>query len=60
MVIAEALSTGEAGDERPAFGPALPTNSRAGNRLSRDQTAGDLLPLLRAYRDGCDEDRRVG
>ena len=60
MVIAEALSTGQTGDERPAFGPTLSTDSRRGDRLPRDQTAGDLLPLLCAHRDGCDEDRRVG
>jgi hypothetical protein len=60
MVGAEALSTGQAGDERAAFGPALSTNSRRGNRLSRDQTAGNLLPLLCAHRDGCHEDRRLG
>ena len=60
MVIAQALSTGQTGDERAAFGPTLSTHSRPGDCLSRDQTAGNLLPLLCAHRDGCHEDRRVG
>ena len=60
MVIAEALSTGQTGDERAALGPTLPTHLGRGDRLSRDQTAGNLLPLLCAYRDGCDEDRGLG
>ena len=60
MVIAEALSTGQTGDERAAFGPPLSTDSRRGDRLSRNQTACHLLPVLCAHRDGCDEDRRVG
>jgi hypothetical protein len=60
MVIAEALSTGQTGDERPAFGPTSSTNSRGGDCLSRAQAAGKLLPLLCAHRDGCDEDRRLG
>lgn len=60
MVIAEALSTGQTGDERAAFGPTLSTDSRRRDCLSRDQTAGNLLPMLRAHRDGCHEDRRVG
>ena len=54
------LSTGQAGDERAAFGPALSANSRCGHRLSRDQTAGHVLPLLCTHRDGCHEDRRLG
>ena len=60
MVVAEALSTGQTGDERAAFGQTLSTNSRRGDCLPRDQTAGDLLPVLCAHRDGCHEDRRVG
>ena len=60
MVIAEALSTGQTGDERPAFGPTLSADSRRGDCLPRDQTAGHLLPLLCAHRDGCHEDRRAG
>lgn len=60
MAVAEALSSGQTGDERPAFGPALSTDTRRGDCLSRDQTAGNLLPLLCAHRDGCDEDRGVG
>lgn len=60
MVIAETLSTGQAGDERAAFGPALSANSRCGDRLSRGQTAGNLLPLLFSHRDGRHEDRRAG
>ena len=60
MVIAEALSTGQTGDERPAVSPTLSTNSRRGNRLSGDQTAGNLLPVLCTHGDGCHEDRRLG
>ncbi len=60
MVIAEAPSPRKARDERPAFGPTLPAYSGRGDRLSRDQTTGDLLPLLFAPRDGCDEGRRLG
>lgn len=60
MVVAEALSTGQTCDERPAFGPALPADSRRRDCLSRDQTAGHLLPVLCTPRDGCHEDRRVG
>lgn len=60
MVIAEAISTRQTGDERAAFGAALSTDSRCGDCLSRDQTAGNLLPVLCAHRDGCHEDRRIG
>lgn len=60
MVIAEALSTGQTSDERPTVGPTLSTDSRRGDYLSRDQTAGNLLSLLCAHRDGCHEDRGVG
>jgi hypothetical protein len=60
MVIVKAPRTGEAGDERAALGPALSTDPRRGDCLPRDQTAGDLLPVLCAHRDGCHEDRRVG
>ena len=60
MVFAEVLSTGQTGDERAALGPTLPTDSRRGDCLSRDQTAGDLLPVLCAHRGGCPEDRCVG
>lgn len=60
MVIAEALSTGQTGDECAAFGPALSADSRGGDCISRDQTEVDLLPLLCTPRDGCHEDRRVG
>lgn len=60
MVIAEALSTGQAGDERPTLGASLSTDSRPGDCFSRDQTAGNLLPMLRTHRDGCHEDRCIG
>ena len=60
MAIAEALGTGQTGDERAAFSSTLPTDSRRGDCLPRDQTAGNLLPLLCAHRDGCHEDRGVG
>ena len=60
MVIAEALSTGQTGNERSAFGPTLSTDSRRGDCLPRNQTAGNLLPLLCTHRDGCHEDRRIG
>ena len=60
MVAFQALSTGQTGDERRAFGSTLSTDPRRGDCLSRDQTAGGLLPLLCAPRDGCDEGRRLG
>jgi len=60
MVIAEAPGTGQTGNERPAVGPTLSTDSRRGDRLSWDQTAGNLLSVLCAHRDGCDENRGVG
>ena len=60
MAVSQALSAGQTGDECPAFGPTVSTDSRRGNCVSGDQKAGDLLPLLCAYRDGCDEDCRLG
>lgn len=60
MVIAEAPRTWQTGDERPAFGPTLPTDSWRGDCLSRDQTAGHILPVLCAHRNGCHEDRGLG
>lgn len=60
MVVAEALSTWQTGDERAAVGPTLSTDSWRGDCLSGDQTAGNLLPPLYAHRDGCHEDRRIG
>lgn len=60
MVIAKALSTGQTGDERAAISPTLSAYLGRGDCLSRNQTAGDLLPLLCAHRDGCDEDRGIG
>jgi hypothetical protein len=60
MAVSQAPGTGQTGDERPAVGPTLSTNSRRGDCLSPDQTAGHLLPMLCAPRDGCDEDRCIG
>ena len=60
MVIAKALSTRQTGDEGPAVGQTLSTDSRSGDYLSRDQTTGDLLPALGAHRDRCNEDRGLG
>lgn len=60
MVVAEAPRPGQTRDERPAYSPTLSPDSRRGDRLSRDQTAGNLLSLLCAHRDRCHEDSRIG
>lgn len=53
-------STWQIGDERAAVGQTLSADSWRGDCLSRNQTAGNLLSMLCAHRDGCDEDRRAG
>jgi len=60
VVVAKAFSTGQTGDERQAFSSTLPADSRRGDCLSRDQPAGNLLPVLCPHRDGRHEGRRLG